>query len=141
MESKIIYSFNAAVRGYHYYKSFCSPEEQQLLYLSHKEENPFGVFAIKSTDKKGNMVGHLPMEISRISKFLIDRGALMTGTLSSTRYRRSPLAQGGLEIPCIVKVQMPPTQINNKLIEWYKQLVEEYYSEPPNADDRFFKMP
>ena len=45
-------------------------------------------------------VGHLPMEISRTTKFLIDRGATVTAELTSDHYRRSPLIQGGIEIPC-----------------------------------------
>ena len=45
-------------------------------------------------------VGHLSMEISRTTKFLIDRGATVTAELTSDHYRRSPLIQGGIEIPC-----------------------------------------
>ena len=45
-------------------------------------------------------VGHLPMEISRVTKFFIDRGATVTAELTREYYRRSPLIQGGLEIPC-----------------------------------------
>ena len=52
---------------------------------------------------ESKIVGHLPREISRATKFLLDRGANVTARLSSTHYRRSPLFQGGLEIPCTVK--------------------------------------
>ena len=53
---------------------------------------------------ESKIVGHLPREISRATKFLLDRGANVTARLSSTHYRRSPLfQQGGLEIPCTVK--------------------------------------
>ena len=43
-------------------------------------------------------VGHLPMEISRVTKFFMNRGATVTLTLTSEHYRRSPLVQGGVEI-------------------------------------------
>ena len=34
------------------------------------------------------------MEISRVTKFFIDRGATVTAELTSGYYRRSPLIQG-----------------------------------------------
>ena len=71
-------------------------------------------------DTRGNIVGHLPMEISRITKFLLDRGARIEATLRSIQYRRSPLVQGGLEIPCTVKVSMMPTQLSKKLVDLYR---------------------
>jgi len=74
------------------------------------------------------------MEISRVTKFLLDRGAKITATLRSTNYRRSPLVQGGLEIPCSVKVMMMPTQLNKRLVNRYKDLVESFYFEPPDND-------
>ena len=52
------------------------------------------------------------MEISRVTKFLLDRGANVSAKLTSTHYRRSPLVQGGIEIPCVVTVSMPGTVIN-----------------------------
>ena len=42
----------------------------------------------------------------------------------STHYRRSPLVQGGIEIPCVLTVPIPGTVINQLLMERYKQLVE-----------------
>ena len=82
-------------------------------------------FAIKVCEKdKNEIVGHLPMKISRVTKFLLDRGANVSTKLTSTHYRRSPLVQGVIEIPCIVTVSMPGTLINQLLIERYKQLVE-----------------
>ena len=42
------------------------------------------------------------MEISRTTKFLTDRGATVTAELTSDHYMRSPLIQGGVEIPCKV---------------------------------------
>ena len=46
------------------------------------------------------------MEISRVTKFLLDRGANASSKLTSTHYRRSPLVLGGIEIPCVVIVSM-----------------------------------
>ena len=51
------------------------------------------------------------MEISRVTKFLVDRGANVSAKLTSAHYRRSPLAQGGIEIQCVVTVSIPGTVI------------------------------
>ena len=99
MEFENMYDFDSAVRGYHYYKKYWQPEINQVLYLSHENDNHFDSFAIKMCDAQGNTRGHLPMEISRVTKFILDRGARITTTLRLTNYRRSPLVQGGLEIP------------------------------------------
>ena len=62
------------------------------------------MFAIKTCRMNENkIVRHLLREVSRATRFLLDKGANLTH-LSSTRCHRSPLFQGGLEIPCTVKV-------------------------------------
>ena len=58
---------------------------------------------------KKEIVGNLLMEISQVTKFLLDRGANVSAKLKSTHYRRSPLVRGGIEIPCVVTVSMPGT--------------------------------
>ena len=57
-------------------------------------------FAIKTCGMDGLIVGHLPMEISHSSAFLLLRSAVITGVLTYTHYRRSPIVEGGLEIAC-----------------------------------------
>ena len=44
----------------------------------------FDVFSIKAYDAEGKIAGHLPMEKSRIIKFLMDRGGRLTATLRTT---------------------------------------------------------
>ena len=97
--------------------------------------NPFDIFAIKVCKIPSNeIVGHMPMELSRVTKFLIERGANVSLKLTSTNYRRSPLVQGGLEIPCLVTVTMSGTIINQLIMEKYKQLVNEKYVEPKEEE-------
>ena len=127
MDFEIMYSFDTAARGYHYYGRCWQPEINQTLYLSHEKNKHFDSITIKMCHTRGNIVGHLPMEISRITKFLLNRGARMKATLRSTHYRRSPLVQGGLEIPCTVKVSLMPTQLSKKLVDRYRELVERFY--------------
>ena len=129
------FQFSAAVRGFHYYRKSWLPEPEQTLNCFHEEGNTFDRFAIKVCEKdKNEIVGHLPMEISRVTKFLLDRGANVSAKLTSTHYRRSPLVQGGIEIPCVVTVSMPGTVMNQLLMERYKHLVETLYTEPKEEE-------
>ncbi|XP_057290014.1 uncharacterized protein LOC130657458 [Hydractinia symbiolongicarpus] len=125
------FEFTAAVRGFHYYKTYWKPEENQSLDCFHENNNVFDRFAIKVCEFGNDKpVGHLPKEISRVTKFLLDRGASMKSTLTSVHYRRSPLVQGGLEIPCKITVTLPGTVNNLLVLARYQQLVEALYTEP-----------
>ena len=101
-----VYEFMTAVRGYHSYKTYWDPVCNQTLYSSHEVGNPFDPFAIKVCNDDGEIVVHLLIEISRIRKFLLDRGFTSTVHLTSTYYRRSPLMESGLEIPCKIAIAM-----------------------------------
>ena len=96
---------------------------------AHEKENPYDHFAIKTCQKDGKIVGHLPMEISRPTKYLLDRGARIIATLTSTSYYASPLVQGGLEIPCLIKVYMPRTVKNKQIISLYEEMIEALHQE------------
>ena len=92
------------------------------------------MFAIKVCDDV-KIVGHLPIDISRPTMYLLDRGAVFTvEELTSTNYRRSPFIQGGLEIPAKVTVTMPGTVKNRLLKEKYKEIVCERYAEPKDEE-------
>ena len=49
--------------------------------LMKKQNNHFDSFAIKTCDSRGNIAEYLPMEISRITKFLLDCGTRIEATL------------------------------------------------------------
>ena len=80
-------------------------------------------------------MGHLPLEISRCTKFLLDRGATITATFSSRHYRRSPLVQGGLEIPCVVNAKLIGTRKNKEILAKYLEMVQTHYAEPSSDKD------
>ena len=102
------FQFSAVVGGFHYYRKSWLPQPKQALNCFHEKINTFDRFAIKVCEKgKNEIVGHLPMKISRVTKFLLDRGANVSAKFTSTHYRRSPLVQGGIEIPCVVTVFIP----------------------------------
>ena len=50
--------------------------------------------------------------------------------LSATHYRRSPLFQGGLEIPCVVTIAMPASIKGHLLVQRYEEMVLRLYCEP-----------
>ena len=88
------------------------------------------MFAIKVLDSRQQIVGHLPMEISRSCFFLTLRGAALSCIINDTKYYRSPIVQGGLEILCNLRVHMVPTSHNRAIAAHFQTLVGKFYSEP-----------
>lgn len=56
-------------------------------------------------------------EVSRLAKYLLDRVVGITATLTSDRYKWSPLYQGELEIPCKVNITVAYTEKGQALIK------------------------
>ena len=84
------HTFTAAVIGYHYYRRFCRPKENEKLICLYEAGNPLDRFAIKTVNESGEIVGHLPKEISSVTKYFLDQGASMYCKLSSEHYHRFP---------------------------------------------------
>ena len=73
------------------------------------------------------VLGHLPMNISRIKMFSLDHGA--TATWTSTRYRRSSLVLGwAIEILCNGEVKIPGTRVNHAIYKSTKWCQKNYTS-------------
>ena len=73
-------------------------------------------------------------------KWVIFAGTLTTSifsdakvTVVDSKYRRSPLIQGGLEIPVTVFIEIDSTSKNVSVLERYKKLVNKNYEEPNNG--------
>ena len=128
--------FRAAVRGFHVYKASWKPKENELLECSHEKDNPYDSFSIKvfKPDSPAEIVGHLPMKISRITKFIIDRGAQVAVKIRGRHYRRSPLVEGGIEVPFEMKITMVGSIINHHLRVRYESLLKELYIEPKDEE-------
>ena len=62
-------------------------------------------------------------------KFFVDSGAIISAQLTSEHYRRSPIVQGGIE-----SHKIPGTCVNILLMEKYKQLMQQLYTEPKNEE-------
>ena len=125
-----VHTFTAAVRGFHYYRRFWRPKENEKLDCFYEPGNVFDQFAIKTVDERGETVGHLPKEISRVTKYFLDRGISMHCKLTSRHYHRSPLVQGGLEIICEVVINSRATVLQSKLTACYLELSQNLYTEP-----------
>ena len=120
-----------AVRGFHVYRDVWIPSENEELECRFEENNLFDMFAIKACRTEDNKtVGHLPREIYRPTKYLLDRGATVVAKLTATHYRRSPLFQGGLEIPCEITVSMPGSIKGHMLLQHYQDIVDELFCQP-----------
>ena len=104
------FEFTAAIRGFRIYQKVWQPELNDALVCIHERGNEFHAFSVKTVRADDNaIVKHLPREISCPTKYLLDRGAIVKAIITCSYYRRSPLFQGGLEIPCMVTVSMPGT--------------------------------
>ena len=126
--------FTAAVRGFHYHQRIWRPKENEELDCVYEPDNMFDRFAIKTVNKDGDTVGHLPKEISRVTKYFLDRGFTMQCKLTSNHCRRSLLVQGGLEIKCEVIIYARLTLLQSRLTARYLELVHSIYTEP--VDER-----
>ena len=90
----------------------------------------FAQFAIKTVDERRETVGHLPKEISRVTKYFLDRGISMHCKLTSRHYRCSPLVQRGLEIKCKVVINSRATVLQSRLTAHHLELIQNLYTEP-----------
>ncbi len=65
--------------------------------------------------------------------YIIFYGATVTVTVCDTNYRRSPLIQGGLEIPVEVTICMPFNPCNKIALDKFELIQAEQYKEPENG--------
>ena len=134
-------SFPCGLRGYHEYRAIWTPVLHEILPAIHERSNPHDRYAIAArkslpgTTVVESTVGHLPREISRLTRFIMQHGAIVVVKVIDTHHRRSPLVQGGLEIPIELIVKMEYSPQNKVALCKYESLVEQYYKEP--VDGKF----
>ena len=58
------FEYIAPVWGYHYFKTMWQSKENEVLDWQFENRNSYAMFAIKTCDPRGTMVGHLPLEVS-----------------------------------------------------------------------------
>ena len=74
-----------------------------------------------------SVVGHLPREMSRLTYFIILHGARVSMIVFDVHHQRSPLIQGGLEIPVEVIVEMADTEENRLAMAKYETMTAKRY--------------
>ena len=131
-----IFEFTCGVKGFHHYRHHWHPEPDQILNCYHEGNNPFDRFATKFCEAgKEERIGHIAMEISRVTKYFMDRSATVTAQLTGVHYQGLPLlVQGGLEAPCQITVTIPGTVSNPLCTEKYKEIVTDCFIEPKNEE-------
>ena len=83
----------------------------EILPTIHERNNVYDRYAVAAMRRlpgqiTASVVGHLLKEISRIPRFIMLYGAIVTVKVVDIHHRRSPLVQGGLEIPIQVTVRI-----------------------------------
>ena len=77
------FTFPCGIRGYHYYKTVWNPIINEQLDCDWEFGNVYDRFAIKVQTPDSTIVGHLPMELSRGTQFLMGRGAGVVAEVTS----------------------------------------------------------
>ena len=95
------YTLSSCVRGHHVYKDIWTPFVGQELDVKTEATNPRDVFAVATT-LDDNVVGHLPIEISKVAWYFIQHGGRIRCTITGHR-NMSDVAGKGLEVPCSYK--------------------------------------
>ena len=86
------------VRSYHVYRSPWEPVVGEVLQFYQEPDNKHDQFAValKSSAGVGNessVVGHAPIEISRILYFALQHGCQLCAIVAESKYYPSPLVQ------------------------------------------------
>ena len=107
--TEISVAFLCGLKGYHVYMTSWTPTLGDRMLAIHESgylHDPYAIAARKRLPGAlmESTVGHLPKEISRITRYIMLYGAMVTVKVVDTHRRRLPLVQGGLKIPVEVTV-------------------------------------
>lgn len=127
IEATVTYSFLCGIRGFHIYKEVWKPILRERLNPTHERKKLHDCYAIAAYKRlperlADSISGHLPRELSRPAHVFLLRGGVAFAEVMNTTHRKSPLVQGGLEIPVKVVVEIETTAKNRLIIEKYKSL-------------------
>ena len=122
-------------RGWHVYGKNVrtNPKRGDKLFAV-KEKNPQALtvdpysiaWMLKRVDKLSpEVVGHIPQEISRFVWFFLESGGTVNGEVLDGKCRRSPIANGGLEI--ILKVSFCISDLKRRYLERLMELINKNY--------------
>ena len=83
------------IRGHHIYKSIWTPVVGEELTLQREDSNDHDIHAVAVVND-GDVVGHVPCLISRVSWFFLVRGGHIKCRVTGRRKFGN-----GLEVPCV----------------------------------------
>ena len=132
MENKEHFEIKCGSRCFHQYRKFWTPKLNEKLEVVRERGNVYDPYAMalsiktRKTIDGHRVIGHLPREISRFSKFFYDYGGKMEAYVSNIAFRRSPIPQGGLEIPIVLKIFKSKAQ--DIIFNTMKEKVNFYYT-------------
>ena len=98
------FEVESCVRGYHIYKAVWTPTIGEVLSCTRETVNLHDHYAVK-VERSGVIVGHLPKKISTICSLFISNGGTISCQIDGSRRYSQDLDQGGLEIPCLLKLE------------------------------------
>ena len=75
-----------------------------------------------------SIVGHIPKEISRYTRYIVKHGASVDAFVLATHHRPSPLIQGGLEVPIKLVVKLTDNEVNSAKLQKYRKICEKLKS-------------
>lgn len=104
---------SSCIRGYHIYHHNWESEIGETLICEREPSNVDDRYAV-GVKRDGEIVGHLPKKISRVSSLFLLRGGscCITCTVVGRRRYSADLVQGGLEIPCTILFRGTQKEIN-----------------------------
>ena len=90
-----VYEKESVVRRHDIYKTVWTPVIGEELPVEREEDNQHDQHAV-AVVKNGDIVGHMPRSISRVSCFFLERGGDITCCITGRRKFGN-----GLEVPCV----------------------------------------
>lgn len=106
------YTLSSCVRGHHVYKDIWSPFVGQEIDVKIEPMNPRDAYAVATLIDYivYVVVGHVPIDFSKISWYFIHHGGQIKCTITG-HCRLSDEASKGLEVPCSYTFLGKPTAI------------------------------
>lgn len=90
------FDFTSVIRGFHVYQDRWEPKMNELLVCETEPGNMYDKHAV-AVKRDGEIIGHVPMEHSKVYKFFLKRGGRVTATVTGPKINQG-LAYG-VEIP------------------------------------------
>ena len=123
------YMLESVVRGHHVYMTDWTPVTGEMLRVHCEDGNTHDRYAV-ATSCDGSVVGHLPIEFSRISWHFLQHGGRILCEITGRRKRSTALLKG-LVVPCTYTFLGKPAMIK-KLVKVMEQKKHDICKTPLN---------